>query len=126
MKLAVTDKLSTLWLVVMLNMIVADVLSAFVAFTDSGVLGLPDNAKSMMAVFALVINLPIAMIYFSRVLPRKQNRVANIAIAIITIMFVIGGGSSLPHYYVIGAIEVLVLLAIISIAWRWPAEARAQ
>lgn len=119
MKLGITEKLSTLWLVVMLNMLVADVLSAYVAFTDSAVLGLPNDVKTMMAIFALIINLPIAMIYASRVLPHKQNRMGNIVVAIITILFVIGGGSALPHYLVIASIEVVLLLAIIYIAWHW-------
>lgn len=119
MKLEITEKISLLWLIVMLNMIVADVLSAFIAFSDESILGLPDNAKVMMAVFALVINLPIAMIYFSRVLPRKQNRIANIVVAAVTILFVIGGGSALPHYFVIGAIEVMILATIIGMSWRW-------
>jgi hypothetical protein len=122
MKLAVREKLSLLWVVVILNMIVADVLSAFLAFDDPNILALPDNAKTMMAVFALIINLPIAMVYLSRTLPHKRCRTANIVVAAVTLLFVIGGGAALPHYFVIAGIELALLGSIIGTAWNWRKE----
>jgi Family of unknown function (DUF6326) len=118
-KLAVTDRLSTLWLLVVLNMILADVLTAYIVFTDKSVLQIPGDAKLVMAIAAVVINLPIAMIYLSKTLAYTPNRIANVMIAIPTIVFVVGGGSLLPHYLIIATIEVLLLLTIIVIALRW-------
>ena len=112
-------KLSTMWLVVMLNMILADVLSAFLAIQDPSLLSIPGDAKQMMAVSAVVINLPILMIYFSRTLPYKPNRIANILTSILTTLFIVGGGSLLPHYLIIALIEIVFLAAILVTAVRW-------
>lgn len=113
------ERLSTLWLLVMLNMILADVLSLFVALKDSSVLGIPDNVKPLMAVSAVIINLPILMIYFSKSLPYRKNKTANIIVAVVTMLFVVGGGSLLPHYLIIATIEVAILLSIIGTASKW-------
>jgi len=43
----------------------------------------------------------------------------NIITAIITIAFVVGPGSSYPHYIFIATIEVVCLLLIIWNAWKW-------
>lgn len=59
------------------------------------------------------------MIYFSRVLPYKSNRLLNIIAGIFTILYVIGGASLLPHYIVIATIEVVVLVVIIVKSWKW-------
>jgi hypothetical protein len=53
------------------------------------------------------------------VLPYRLNRWANILVALFTIAFVAGGGSAYPHYLFIAAVEIVCLLAIIGIAWRW-------
>ena len=42
-------------------------------------------------------------------------------VALLMIVFVIGGGSTYPHYIFIAAVEVISLLLIIGIAWRWRA-----
>ncbi|MFT6967230.1 MAG: hypothetical protein ACJAT1_002459, partial [Marivirga sp.] len=38
------------------------------------------------------------MVYFSRSLPYKTNRILNIIAGLITTVFVVGGGSLAPHY----------------------------
>lgn len=65
------------------------------------------------------------MIYLSRVLRPRVNPWANLAAAVITIMYVIGGGSTYPHYPFLAAIEVVSLAAIIWYAWRWPGQGKA-
>lgn len=64
------------------------------------------------------------MIFLARILPRGINRWTNIVAAVITIVYVIGGGSTYPHYIFLAAIEVVSLLLIIGYAWRWPAAER--
>jgi hypothetical protein len=59
------------------------------------------------------------MIYFSRTLKYKANRLANIIAAILTIIYVVGGGDMAPHYLISAAIEVLILIYIIIIALKW-------
>jgi hypothetical protein len=59
------------------------------------------------------------MILLSRVLKYRVNRWANIITSLITIAFIIGGGSSYPHYLFIAAVEVVCLSLIVWFAWKW-------
>ena len=116
----IKTKLSTLWIVIMLNLIFADILSIMIELVNKNTLDIiGGNVTTTMAIAAIITNIPILMIYFSRVLPYKSNRRLNIVAAFITIIYIVGGGSLLPHYLVIAGIEVLLLLSIIWIAWKW-------
>jgi hypothetical protein len=46
--------------------------------------------------------------------------VVNIVASIITIAFVVGGGSGYWHYLFFASAEVLCMLAIMWMAWRLP------
>ena len=113
--------LSTLWIVVMINMLKADILSLYIPGT------LDDLAKfagetpitQLMLGGAIMMEISIVMIFLSRILKYKANRWANIIVGIMTILFVVGGGSPYPHYIFIATIEVLCLLLIIGLAWKW-------
>jgi Sec-independent protein secretion pathway component TatC len=117
-------KLSTLWIVVMFNMVFADILT----FITPGVLkkimtGYADGlqiTQGVLLLFAVLIEIPIAMIFLSRVLKFKANRLANIIAAVITILFVVGGGSADLHYLFFATVEVVCMLLIIRYAWQWP------
>lgn len=107
----------------MFNIVFADILS----FLTPGVLSElgAGNAEgveitsSLLLIFAFVLEIPIIMIFLSRVLKRKTNRWLNIGAAIITILFVIGGGSLAYHYIFFATIEVVCLALIIWYAWKW-------
>jgi hypothetical protein len=72
-----------------------------------------------LLVAAVVTEAPIAMAVLSRALPLRANRRANIIAAIVTIAFVVGGGSLTPHYLFFASVEVAALLFIIWTAWTW-------
>ncbi len=112
-------KLSTLWIVVMINMIFADIFSIIVELVNRNTLNFPGDVKIIMAVAAIVTNIPILMIYFSRVLRYKLNRMTNIIAACLTIIYIIGGGDTNLHYIIIATIEVICLLQIIINSWKW-------
>ena len=113
-------KLSTLWIVVMVYMIFADIFSIMLELDQKGTLGeMPTEAKTMMALAAFLTSIPILMIFFARVLPYKVNRLFNIIAGIFTILYVVGGGLLLPHYVIVASIEVVILLIIIVKAWKW-------
>lgn len=112
-------KLSTLWIVVMMNIIFADILSIMIAFTDKNIIDIIGEATTTMAIAAIITNIPILMIYFSRLENIKTNRILNLVSALITLIYVIGGGSSTPHYIICAFIEVMVLITIIWTAWKW-------
>ena len=116
-------KLSTLWIVVMVYMIFADIFSIMLELDTKGTLGeMPTEAKMMMAIAAFLTSIPILMIYFARVLPYKSNRLLNIIAGIFTILYVVGGGLLLPHYIIVASIEVVILAVIVVKAWKWKNE----
>ncbi|MDY7396129.1 DUF6326 family protein [Aureibaculum sp. 2210JD6-5] len=112
-------KLSTLWIVVLINLLFADILSIMVELVNKNTLDIIGEVKSTMAIAAVITNIPILMIYFSRALGFKINRILNIIAGFITMLFVIGGGSLMPHYIICASIEVIILLIIIKTAWKW-------
>ena len=116
-------RLSTLWIVVLFNMVFADI----VGFMNPGALesiltgsvGL-EITQELLLVFSILLEIPIVMIFLSRVLRYGINRWANIAASVITILFVIGGGSAYLSYLFFATLEVAGMLLIIWYAWRWP------
>ncbi len=118
-KISLEIKLSTLWIVVMMNMIYADIFSIMVELVNKNTLDIPGDVKVVMAIAALVTNIPIFMIYLSRVLPYKWNRLSNLVAGVLTIVYIVGGGSSTPHYIIVATIEIILLLIIIVNSWKW-------
>lgn len=116
------EKISILWVVVMINMIFADILSFMLpGFLNNIITGSTpfEITQELLLVFALILEIPIAMIFLSRVLKDRPNRWANIIASVITIIFVIGGGSLTLHYIFFATIEVFILLLIIKYAWKF-------
>lgn len=117
----IREKISILWIVVMINMIFVDILSFMLpGFLNDIMIGNSPFkiTQEIMLVFALILEIPIAMIFLSRVLKSRSNRWANIVASAITIIFIIGGGSLTLHYIFFGIVEVVILLIIIKYAWK--------
>ena len=119
-------KLSTLWIVVMFNMVFADILSFMIPGSleeiMTGYAGKIQITQGLMLVSALFLEIPIAMIFLSRVLKYRANRWANIFACAITIAFVIVGGSTDLNYIFFAAIEVVCMLLIAWYVWKWPKQ----
>jgi hypothetical protein len=118
----VRERISVLWIVVMMSMIFADICSFMLpGFLNDIMTGnTPFKiTQEIMLVFAILLEIPIAMIFLSRVLKYKANRWVNIIASVITILFVIGGGSPYLHYYFFATIEVVCMLIIIWYVWKW-------
>ena len=113
--------LSTLWVVVMINMLKADILSLYIPGVADEVAKTAGETPIPLLMLggAIMMEISIVMIILSRVLKYRVNRWLNIITAIITIVFVLVGGSSYPHYIFIATIEVVCLLLIIWSASRW-------
>ena len=114
--------LSTLWIFVVCNIIVADI----VGFLNPGALETImtgstgfEITQELILVFAVLLQVPIAMILLSRVLPDRANRWANVIASIITMLFVIGGGNTSLSYIFFATIEVAAMIFIIWYAWTW-------
>ncbi len=115
--------LSTLWIVVMINMLKADILSLNIPGAAEEVAKTAASAGAsipqLMLGGAIIGELAIAMIILSRVLKYGINRWVNIIMGIITIAYIWGGMASYPHYLFIAGVETICLLLIIWVAWKW-------
>jgi len=78
--------------------------------------------QELLLVFAVVLEIPMAMVLLSRILKYRANRLTNIVAAVLTILFVIGGGSAYLSYIFFASVEVVCMLFIIWYAWRWREE----
>ena len=119
-------KLSTLWVFVMFNMLAADILSfmnpGFLKELMTGYAGEIQITQGFLLIAAIFLEIPIAMIFLSRVLKYRANRWANIVAGVITILFVIGGGSTYLSYIFFATVEVVCMLLIVWYAWKWPKQ----
>lgn len=115
--------LSTLWIVVMINMLKADILSLNIPGAAEEVAKTASSAGAsipqLMLIGAIMGQLGIAMIILSRVLKHGINRLANIVVGIVNIAYIWGGMASYPHYIFIATVETICLLLIIGFAWTW-------
>ena len=122
-KINIKMVLSTLWIVVMMNMIFADILGFMLpgalAEIMTGYGGTVKLTEVAMLIAAFFLEIPIAMIFLSRILKHKTNRRLNIIAAVLTIIFVVGGGSFTLPYIFLASVEVICMISIIIIAVKW-------
>jgi hypothetical protein len=122
------ERLSLLWIFALLNYLYADVIALF-AIVGSRTPFEPLPPWALMG-SAVLMEIPIAMILASRLLPFRANRLVNIiAGCILTLVngfltFVpplLGWGKppAFPEYLFFATIETVCTLVIIWQAWTW-------
>ncbi|HEX5183510.1 MAG TPA: DUF6326 family protein [Allosphingosinicella sp.] len=128
-------RLSVLWTFALLNYLYADVVALFdIVGSGQRFQALPQWALMASAV---LMEIPIAMILASRLLPFRANRLANIVFGIMLTVVngfltyvppLAGWGSTpaLPEYLFFATIETICTLAIVQQAWTWKTEAASQ
>ncbi len=125
---AMKDKkvvLSTLWIFAILNYIYCDVFG----LTDPNMLrelisgtGPIQMTQGFLLGAAILMEIPIAMVFLSRVLKYKDNRWANIIAALIMSVVQISTlfvGTPTIYYVFFSIIENACTLFIVFYAWRW-------
>ena len=119
-------KLAALWAVVMLNMAFADIVGFLHPGTLQGILdgavGFEPTAGLLLA-FSVLIEVPIAMVFLSLVLPPEANRWLSTVAALVTTAFIVGGGSATASYVFFAAVEIAAMMAIVTAVWRAPRTA---
>ena len=121
-------RLSTLWVVVMFNMVFADILTFITpgALQDlwSGKTGV-NLTPGLLLAFAILLEIPIAMIFVSRVLKPDLGRWVNTVAAVVTTAFVVGGGSLTLDYVFFATVEIACMALIVWSVWtqRDPVQA---
>jgi hypothetical protein len=118
-KMDIKVKFSLLWVVVMFNVVMADIFGFGLELMSGPQSQEFQATQVQMLIFAIIMEIPIAMIFLSRVLKYSANRWANIIASVITIAFVILGGSAELHYYFFAAVEIVCMFLIIGYAWKW-------
>ena len=113
-------ELSTLWIVVLINILSADIFSFMLGASGETPIAV---TPWMMFAFAVVHELPISMIILSRVLRQGANRKLQWIAAGITALYITAGGSATPHYIFFALAEVICLIWIVIRAKNWRLEA---
>ena len=134
---AVSDmkgRLSLLWLFALLNYLYADVVALFDIVGSPHLADAPHLPPMALMGSAVLMEIPIAMILASQLLPFRANRLANIIAA--SILTVINAGvtyipplfgaftPALPEYLFFATIETVCTSVIIWKAWTWPRPAQ--
>ena len=112
--------LSTLWIFVMFNYLYADILMMIV---HPGIYqkAAGHMTEAVVLTFAALMEIPILMVFLSRVLGNRANRWANIiAGAENTLFAAFTLSPKMPSYYLLfSSIEIVCTLFIIWYAWTW-------
>src|SRR5215470_13010358 len=124
------ERLSLLWIFVLLNYLYADVIALFEIVGSPNLADAPHLPPWALMASAVLMEIPIAMIVASRLLPFRANRLLNIiAGCILTLVngfltFVpplLGWGKppAFPEYLFFATIETVCTVVIIWQAWTW-------
>lgn len=76
----------------------------------------------LLLVFMILMTIPSLMVFLSLILNAKANRLTNIIVGIIQIVFVLGmafGDTSLLYIFS-SSVEAVLLVLIVWYAWNWP------
>src|SRR5260370_12897079 len=125
----IKERLSVLWIFALLNYLYADVIALW-AILGSPPADTPHLGQLALAGSAVLMEIPIAVILASRLLPPPANRLADIiAGSIVTLVngfltFIpplVGWGRppALPEYLFFATIETVCTVAIVWQAWTW-------
>ncbi|MEM8605197.1 MAG: DUF6326 family protein [Cyanobacteria bacterium P01_H01_bin.121] len=123
-------KLSTLWMFYLLNTIFRDIHEfvepGFIKEVMTRTFNGTQITESLLLLGGFMVEIPIAMVLLSRLLPYGANRWTNIIAAAITLSFeIVNGTTDLDDTFHM-FIEIAALSLIIWSAWRWrnPASKR--
>ena len=117
------NSLSTLWIFVLLNIIFRDLHEMLrpgvLLEMQSGIINGNPMSESFLLVAAIMIEIPISMVLFSKVLPYPINYRLNIGVAILLIIgsMTFGFNDMDDLFFLI--VENIALATIIWKAWNW-------
>ena len=113
--------LSTLWVALMLTYLLGDVLRIFSGDFKPGEMAGQPISKSAYLGVAILMVIPIVMVFLSQILPYPVNRWANIIVAVIFFGFNLFGLPTYPSAYDKFLIVFGLVFNVITIwyAWTW-------
>jgi hypothetical protein len=118
--------LSALWMFVLLNFIFRDlheiVKAEFLADALNGIYDGREVTEAMFLLGGIIVEVPIMMMLMSWVLPLRANRRANVIVAPLFGLILIGAPGDLDDYFHIG-LMMIALAIIVWQAWSWERSA---
>lgn len=114
-------KLSALWVALMLTYLLGDVLRIFSGDFKAGEIGGMQVSQLMYLGMAMLMVIPILMVFLSLTLAHPVNRWANIIIAVFFFVFNLVGLPTYPSAYDKFLIVVGLLFNALTVwyAWKW-------
>jgi hypothetical protein len=114
-------KLSALWVALMLTYLLGDVLRIFSGDFKPGEIGGVQIAQSAYLGIAVLMVIPIVMVFLSLTLNHPANRWANIIVAVLFFGFNLIGLPTYPSAYDKFLIIVGLAFNVLTVwyAWRW-------
>jgi Family of unknown function (DUF6326) len=114
-------KLSALWVALMLTYLLGDVLRIFSGDFKAGEIGGMQVSQGMYLGMAVLMVLPIVMVFLTLTLNYPVNRLANIILAILLFAFNLIGLPTYPSAYDKFLIMVGLVFNALTVwyAWRW-------
>jgi cytochrome bd-type quinol oxidase subunit 2 len=118
-------KLSGLWVALMLTYLLGDVLRIFSGDFAAGEISGLEISQSMYLGMAVLMVIPILMVFLSLTLPAKTNRWVNIILAAFFFVFNLIGLPTYPSLYDQFLILVGLGFNVLTIwyAWKWSKQA---
>ncbi len=123
-------KLSILWVALMFFYLYNDVLSHFrrdiIEEVLSGEMGGMQVTQTFLFGAAVLMAIPIFMVFLSLALPARVNRWTNIIVgifhAIVLLATQLVPGETWAHYRLYEILEAVFIALIVWTAWRWPKQ----
>ena len=121
--------ISTLWVFLVVNFMFCDIFSLMYSEDLKKILtGNIDGVQMtqhFLLSFAIVMEIPMAMILVSRVLKQKLNRTINLLFAILLAIVQIWSlsvGNVTLHYWFFSIVEIAICVSIFVVSWNWKTE----
>ena len=123
-------RLSLVWVFALFNYLYCDVLG----LNDRNVLkdlidgtGAIDMTQGVLLGSAILMEIPIAMVLLSVVLPRRASRWANVAAGAVMTLVQVGslfvGSGPTSYYLFFSAVEIGATVFVLLYAWTWHQDA---
>jgi hypothetical protein len=119
-------KLAGLWAAVMFMYVYVDIFGFFRPGIISDILAgrvyVFDITQTWLVSSLVLMTLPSLMVYLSLVMPARANRYANIGLAAVYMIIILGlaAGESWAYYVIGSVVEAVLLAQVVWTAWRWP------
>lgn len=114
-------KLSGLWVALMLTYLLGDVLRIFSGDFSAGAIGEMEISQGMYLGMAVLMVIPVVMVFLSLILKYRADRWANIGVAVFFFFFNLVGLPTYPSAYDKFLIMVGLVFNILVAwyAWNW-------